>query len=236
MSVRRLAGTAVGMGLAAAVLAVLTPDLSWLADFRGNLQDAVDRAGPEALVLSGVALLAWAAWAWGALGLALTALSVLPGAVGAAARGTARVLLPAGARRAAALALGVGLATGSPVLAGCGWAPAHAAPLAAATVIDRSLPGAPDWPLSPGVTAPAPTRDDAVPDWPPPAAGEHVVLAGECLWDIAQRWLHDRFGRSPTVAEVAAAVEAWWTANAAVIGADPDLLLPGQVLRPPAAP
>jgi nucleoid-associated protein YgaU len=34
---------------------------------------------------------------------------------------------------------------------------------------------------------------------------------------------------------VAAAVDAWWHANAAVIGPDPDLLLPGQVLRPPPA-
>jgi hypothetical protein len=28
-------------------------------------------------------------------------------------------------------------------------------------------------------------------------------------------------------------VHAWWVANAGVIGPDPDLLLPGQVLRPP---
>jgi hypothetical protein len=32
---------------------------------------------------------------------------------------------------------------------------------------------------------------------------------------------------------VAAAVQAWWRTNAAVIGPDPDLLLPGQVLQPP---
>jgi hypothetical protein len=28
-------------------------------------------------------------------------------------------------------------------------------------------------------------------------------------------------------------VDAWWSANADVIGPDPDLLLPGQVLQPP---
>jgi nucleoid-associated protein YgaU len=65
-------------------------------------------------------------------------------------------------------------------------------------------------------------------------AGEHVVLRGDCLWEIAERRLaHD----GPyTTAEVATAVHAWWQANADVIGPDPDRLLPGQVLRPPALP
>ena len=39
----------------------------------------------------------------------------------------------------------------------------------------------------------------------------------------------------PPTAETARATSAWWAANAAVIGADPDVLLPGQVLRPPPA-
>jgi hypothetical protein len=60
------------------------------------------------------------------------------------------------------------------------------------------------------------------------------VLRGECLWSIAEADLLARTGSVPTVAEVAVAVDRWWTANAAVIGDDPDLLLPGQVLRPPA--
>ena len=38
---------------------------------------------------------------------------------------------------------------------------------------------------------------------------------------------------NPFFAEIARAVHAWWTANADVIGPDPDQLLPGQVLRPP---
>lgn len=89
-----------------------------------------------------------------------------------------------------------------------------------------------DWPGGPETGqagAPLP-----VPDWPGPAAGEHVVLRGDCLWDIARDWLTGRRPGHPVAdAEIAAAVQAWWQANAAVIGPDPDLLLPGQVLRPP---
>src|SRR4051795_13565414 len=44
-------------------------------------------------------LLAWVVWAWGVLGLALTAASALPGMVGGAARLATHVVLPAGAPR-----------------------------------------------------------------------------------------------------------------------------------------
>jgi nucleoid-associated protein YgaU len=63
-----------------------------------------------------------------------------------------------------------------------------------------------------------------------------VVVRGDCLWHIAADRLRQQQGRAPTDGEVALAVRAWWTANAAVIGPDPDLLLPGQVLRPPSPP
>jgi hypothetical protein len=60
------------------------------------------------------------------------------------------------------------------------------------------------------------------------------VLRGDCLWDIAAGWLERRQpGVEVTDTAVREATQAWWRANAAVIGADPDLLLPGQVLRPP---
>ncbi len=243
MSLRRLAATTAVMAAAAALLAVLTaglPDPGLLAD----PQAVVDAEGPEALVVAAVGLAAWAAWGWGALGLLLTALSATPGLVGAVARGAGRLLLPAGARRAAAVALGVGLTVGAPALSACS---APATPAAAV----QSLPDAgpvPDWPTAPTTpaptppapTAPAPTGADAppaapdlVPDWP---VGDHVVLRGECLWEIAAADLHARTGDEPSATEIARAVAAWWATNAGVIGDDPDLLLPGQVLRAPAAP
>ncbi|MGY1731837.1 hypothetical protein ACI798_09955 [Geodermatophilus sp. SYSU D01045] len=218
MSARRPVVTAAVMAALAVGLRALTPDLAAVLRSGGDLQALVDAAGPEALLLDAVAAVAWAVWAWGALGLALTALSALPGLAGAAAGVLLRRVVPASGRRAAALALGVGLAT-APVLAGC----ATAAPVVVATAGAPAPMAVPDWP------APAPAP--AVPDWPAP--GGHVVLRGECLWAIAAADLRARTGAEPTDAATAAAVERWWTANAAVIGPDPDLLLPGQVLRPP---
>jgi hypothetical protein len=245
MSIRRLLGTATAMAAAAAGLRAVTPDVRAVADAGLDLQRVVDASGAETVLLAGVAALAWAVWLWGALGLTLTALSALPGVAGTTARAFTRYLLPAGARRAAALALGVGLATSAPLVAGC--APASGALPQAVAVASAQSPAAPaqgpvaDWPgtsaptPAPTSAPPAPSAPVAVPDWPTPVRDEHVVLRGECLWDIAAADLARRTGGSPADDEVATAVDAWWHANAAVIGPDPDLLLPGQVLRPPPA-
>ncbi|SNS02140.1 hypothetical protein SAMN06893096_101397 [Geodermatophilus pulveris] len=235
MSVRRLLGTAVAMAAAAAGLRAVTPDLSAVTGAGPDLQRAVDTAGADTVLLAAVAVLAWAAWLWGALGLTVTALSALPGVAGALARALTRCVLPASARRAAAVALGVGLVTGGPLLAGCSTTPD---PPAAVVLAASAQQPVADWPAPPPVPADRPTAPAGtgpVTDWPAPAAGEHVVLRGDCLWDIAAADLARRTGGTPTDAGVAAAVAAWWQANAAVIGPDPDLLLPGQVLRPPPA-
>jgi hypothetical protein len=246
MSIRRLLATTAAMAVAAVVLSVVTPDLSWLAGSSGDLQRAVHTAGADAVLLAGVAALAWATWTWGLLGLLLTALSVLPGVIGSLARVVAGCLLPAGARRAAALALGVGLATGTPVLVGCAASPTPAAvdladSSTAGPVQDWPADGpVADWPAGAAGAGGAPEGPAApdpvpVPDRPLPAPGEHVVLRGDCLWDIAADDLRRRTGHDPTDGAVAAAVRTWWLANTPVIGPDPDLLLPGQVLRPPPA-
>jgi hypothetical protein len=59
------------------------------------------------------------------------------------------------------------------------------------------------------------------------------VVRGDCLWSIAEARLVDEQGRAPSGSEVAVAVHDWWSTNRAVIGPDPDRLLPGQVLQPP---
>jgi hypothetical protein len=232
MSLRRLAVTTLAMASIAVVLAALSPGTAVLEAAVTRPQELADTAAPEAVVLAWTALLAWSAWAWGALGLALTALSALPGIVGAAARLSLRAVLPAGARRGAALALGIGLGVGL-------GAPALASPAA------QPLPaGAPDWPAAPRAAGWSPpavpaTAGSAVhpgaPDWPPAGPAVHAVVPGDCLWDIAAADL--RNGSQPAGdADVAAAVSAWWRVNADTIGPDPDLLRPGQVLHPPAAP
>ena len=235
MSIRRLVGTATAMALIAGPLALLTPGIPAMAATLAAAQRTADTAGPDALVISAAGLLAWAVWAWGALGLALTAASALPGMLGRAAHVTLHVVLPAGARRSAALAVGLGLGVAGPLLGTA--ALMTPTPAAAADSWTRSTADVPDWPAS-GVLLDRPANaavPGPAPDWPTaaPAADSHVVVRGECLWHIASDRLLAEHGRTPTDGEVAAATQAWWQANAEVIGPDPDLLLPGQVLSPP---
>ncbi|KON73905.1 hypothetical protein M768_07310 [Cellulosimicrobium cellulans F16] len=58
-----------------------------------------------------------------------------------------------------------------------------------------------------------------------------VVVRGDSLWSIAARHLPD--GASD--AQVADAVQRWYAANVGVVGDDPDLVRPGQVLVAPAS-
>jgi hypothetical protein len=58
---------------------------------------------------------------------------------------------------------------------------------------------------------------------------EVVVVRGDSLWSIAARHLPD--GASD--AQVADAVQRWYAANVGVVGNDPDLVRPGQVLVAP---
>ena len=257
MSIRRLLVTAAAMAAAAVALTALTPAFPAMSEALTDPQGTVDRAGADTLVLAGAGLLAWLCWAWGALGLALTAASALPGLLGSTARAALYVVLPAGARRSAALVLGLGLGVAGPVLGplspslptaaaavGDGtpgpadWSNTERSARPGGTVLDRPTGAVPDWP------APVLSRatDDVVPDWPGAPApdtapahpvGAHVVVRGDCLWSIAEAQLLDAGGRAPSASEVAVAVHDWWSTNRAVIGPDPDRLLPGQALHPP---
>lgn len=240
MSVRRLALTAATMGLIGVLLGRLTPPLAAMAGALSHAQQTADAHGADVLVTSAAGLLAWAVWAWGTGGLALTALSALPGAVGGAARLLLHLVLPAGARRGAAVLLGLGLAVAGPVVGTTVLLSPAVASAAGPGQSPLAVPGSvPDWPVAVPVAGP-------VPDWPahtdagsplaPAPPGAHVVLRGDCLWDVAAAWLRESTDAQPTGREVATAVHAWWTANRAVIGGDPDLLLPGQVLVPPETP
>jgi hypothetical protein len=221
MSTRRLVVTALGMALVGVVLAQLGPGVTVLRGAFAHPQHVADTAGPDSLVLAWAGALAWAVWGWGVLGLILTAATAAPGLLGRVAGTLQRGVLPAGARRAAAVALGIGLGVGLTT-------PAFA------TATESVAAAAPDWPSAES----APDWPDAVPaepapDWPAPADGDRVVLRGDCLWDIAAAHLTAEDGSPPTDAVIVEAVTAWWTTNRSVIGPDPDLLLPGQVLHPP---
>lgn len=165
-----------------------------------------------------------------------------------------RTLVPAAVRRLAALALGAG------VIGSVG-APAFALTPASSTATVSVVPGWPGegavWDLGavaarPGhaATAPAPAppvlaRGSAAAPAPAPgstaspaltaargpsAIADVVVVRGDSLWAIAERHLP---AGAPASA-VAAEWPRWWALNHAVVGDDPDVLLPGQVLRAPA--
>lgn len=59
--------------------------------------------------------------------------------------------------------------------------------------------------------------------------GEIVVRRGDTLWSLAERHL----GPGATDGEIAVEWPHWFTANRAVIGGNPDHLVPGERLRPP---
>lgn len=74
--------------------------------------------------------------------------------------------------------------------------------------------------------SPTPTATSAT----PAATAGHVVSVGDSLWTIAEKHLP----AGSTVGDVAAAWPAWHQANRDLIGPDPDLIRPGQVLVAPA--
>src|SRR4051794_30568271 len=172
MSPWRLVAASGVMTALAIALGAFSPAPAELVAVLTAPQQVSDTAGPDTVVLAGCALLAWLAWSWGAAGLALTAASAVPGVVGVLARAVLRLLLPAAGRRAAALVLGAGLGLGSPWLA-------TAAPTTGATTVAAADSPAPDWPAA------AADPGGPAPDWPDPAPPDaHVVVRGDCLWDI----------------------------------------------------
>ncbi len=113
------------------------------------------------------------------------------------------------------------------------WRPTAMLPPAAETSVaspTASAVSAPAAAAAPAETAPtARVVTTATRTAPPP--GETVVVhRGDTLWDLAAASL----GGDPTDAQVLAETVRWHEANRAVIGDDPDLLLPGQTLVRPA--
>jgi nucleoid-associated protein YgaU len=112
--------------------------------------------------------------------------------------------------------------------------PAEQSPTPLTPEVRRSLPMArPDWRPSPPVTDPGMLAAQPVraAQGTPPAEREVTVLAGDTLWDIASQQL------GPTASDVEVALHwpRWYEANKARIGANPHVLLPGQILKAPSA-
>jgi nucleoid-associated protein YgaU len=204
---------------------------------------AVTSTGPAAfddLLALVAACVAWAVLCWLSAGLLLSLAARACRQDGRVDR-LARAITPLAVRRLAALLLGVGL-VGAPVVAAL---PAQADRTVATATQQQADPAEPHVDL--------PALEQWTPDRPAPpvmsprhpaeplallvsrphrgrAVSDHVVVRrGDTLWDIAARAL----GPGASDADIAASWPRWHAANRSTIGPDPDLILPGQLLRPP---
>jgi hypothetical protein len=98
-----------------------------------------------------------------------------------------------------------------------------------APTADTPIDDAPGWVPTRPVHRPQPSAALVVPGHARPDAAEVVVHRGDTLWSIVARHL----GSHASDAEVARAWPRWYAANREVIGDDPDLIKPGQVLHAP---
>ena len=188
-----------------------------------------------------------------ALGGAVAAGYLCAGILVELARGAARLAnverwawseqVPAGpspiARRLVAGALGAGLcsAIGLPAQAADewdpGWQQATAVSITAGATAEAptdATTSAANAHLPNTATVPASSGVPGVADHLPSRQPDVVVRAGDSLWQIAQEHL----APAASPAQIAAAWPDWYAANRAVVGADPNLIRPGQVLARPA--
>ena len=187
-------------------------------------------------------------WLWAAV--VTSVLSAVPGALGRCATTVSGRITPAVVRRTVGGMVGAAVIAGpaGPAFAAQGTGPGMtASATATATVVptvssaaaaalrDLPLPERPTATAVPIQTkVPAHTTGPAIATAAPrralsPGTPEVVVHRGDTLWDIASRHL----GPGASSAEIAAAWPQWWRANVEVIGDDPDLLRPGQILTAP---
>ncbi|MEP6463368.1 MAG: hypothetical protein ABJC62_08135 [Frankiaceae bacterium] len=202
-------------------------------------------------VLAGLS--GWLCLCWLASAALFAALGELPGFLGVLCRRIADRITPAILRRAIEGLLGTALASGAvaAALPADAATPTHSAAVqAVGTAALRWAPHAQGQPVSampdgwPDVDRPhsssSESRQPPGPHKSRTAAAPAVASAGaavtvrggDTLWAIARRGL----GGFPTQAEVATAWPRWYAANRAVIGPNPDVLQPGDVLRDPAGP
>ena len=214
----------------AAVLVLARPDVPRLAHDLSAPTDWVARVGADGAAATLATGALWCLAAWVAVGLLVCLGAVLPGACGRMAVRSARRVLPAAVYRLVAGAAGLGVLL-SPVAAGASapGAPAATSAPAPAWPSDSPLP-APAWPATPAPALPhatpaPPVRAPA----PAPAPATVVVRPGDSLWSIAAAHLP----RAAGPPQVAREWPRWFAANRPVLGADPDLIRPGQVLHAP---
>jgi nucleoid-associated protein YgaU len=230
-TVRRATACLTLSAVAAAVLLAARPAAVPQGDVSAWLAGA---SVPDAAVVAAWAI-GWVAVAWSCVLPVLGVGAAVPGAVGRVCRLLLRAVAPRVIRRMLEVGLGISLAAG-PAFTGVAMAAPEPARATASNAVAHSLPqlggalAALDRPSLDRPSLDRPSLDRPVIDRPltlaPPPA---TVRRGDSLWLIAERGL----GHGASNSAIAAEWPRWYAANRAVIGDDPDLVLPGQQLRPP---
>jgi len=205
---------------------------------------AAGPADPADGILLVVALVGALLSMWLGLGMSVSALAALPGALGQTSNVLAARIAPAAARTVVALILGTTLTAA--LVPGIAFADTgRTAPIASSQIVFGGLAdAAPDASFR-LVSDARPAADAAPPpSWFPdkatsartsserqgPHAGRVAVHRGDTLWSIAAH----RLGPKATSPEIDAEWHRWFAANRKVIGADANAIEPGQLLSPPA--
>lgn len=207
----------------------------------GNLAPDLDASGAvgfEAILAVAAGVAAWLCLTWLTVGAVLLTLAALPAAAGELCGRLAKQAVPPVLRRAAGAMLGasvLGVPTLGVLPAAAAGYPVPAPVVAAASVgvpVDGSHPRPASYAPGPLPSLDRPAAPSARHRSPPRRnlPRRVVVRAGDSLWTLAERSL----GPRPSDAAVAVTWRRWYAANRTVIGPDPDLILPGQVLSPPA--
>jgi nucleoid-associated protein YgaU len=210
----------------AAALVALRPDPAALLRHLAAPHAWVAADGPDAVAVSLSSAALWVVACWLGAGLLALAATLCPGAGGRLAHLAARALLPRALYRLAAGATGLGVLL-APVAAG--------ATTAGPTVPTPAWPSGatvptPSTPLSP--TPPGSRTADSPPGQRATDTDLVTVRPGDSLWRITAA----RLGARPSASRIAAGWPRWYAANRRLIGPDPGLIRPGQVLHAPADP
>jgi LysM domain-containing protein len=246
-----IAGVAVVLGWAAG-----PPAGTWRV-----LVSAVDGSAAtpafDHLLVSSAAVAAWAALCWFGVAVFLEVASALPGALGHGFAAVAARVSPTLVRHVVQAVIGISVLAG-PLTAGSALAagpstttstsvdrpnslavPPLAAGSPAPLALDRPattfVPASPPPPHKQASTGPAAivtgTAHRDIGDPNDPSTRGYVVRRGDTLWDIAARHL----GPGASAVDISRAWPAWYEANRVVIGSDPGVIRPGEMLWPPSA-
>jgi hypothetical protein len=206
----------------------------------------IAKVGPDSAAVELGCLALWCLAAWLAAGLVSAGCTQLPGRCGRLFSGITDLLLPGVVRRLLAGTAGLGLLL-APVTAGAdplGPGPSHGPGAPPSPVAWQSPAAAPSWPVNAGSTRAAPDGTSPVdrpssghpatvrPKAPPHRPDTTLVRPGDSLWLIAAR----RLGPASNAETVAELWPRWYATNRTVIGGDPGLIYPGQLLNAPQTP